>query len=684
MKQRFIKHLSVLLLVAGFLSTNASLGAAEGPDVNGFARVVKPFLLKHCSGCHGRDTQEADLAFHQIDGNLVNGKQVKTWSRIYDQLNLGEMPPADGAQTRQDERERIVNWIRGEFHKGGRSVENKLHRPGFGNYVNHELLFGDTAVGPSSSPPRIWRIRPTVYDSATQKLAKGKYNTPFSLRTGDGFRDFSNLYKLGGPDLNLLLVNTRQVAAILVEVIVKEGKSQRGPKTPKEIFALIDPQNGQPGPEQLDEAIDWLYGRVLLRKPGATERKRLVAFARKTMASDGRLLGVRNMVSAVLLKPEALYRLEVGEGKPDKHGRMMLAPRELAFAIAHALTDRQPDGTLLKAVSNGQLVSREAVRNHVERILDDPKIGKPRILGFFREFFEYGQAADVFKDRELFRSHDARVLVQDTDQLVMHLFQQDRNVLRELLTTRKSFVQYGIDRDGRPINTGGADRRNHLSYNLPLDWKWVAEQPIELPEGQRAGVLTQPAWLVAKSDNFDNHAIRRGLWIRTKLLGGTVPDLPITVDAQLSNDPKLTLRQKMAVTQEEYCWKCHRRMNRLGLAFELYDHFGRWRTRELGQPINTSGAVAESGDPVLDATVSNPIELVHRLAGSKRVRQVFIRHVFRYWMGRNETQADAATLRRAETDYLDSGGSMKRLITSLLTSDSFLYRRVESREIKTP
>ena len=53
-------------------------------------------------------------------------------------------------------------------------------------------------------------------------------------------------------------------------------------------------------------------------------------------------------------------------------------------------------------------------------------------------------------------------------------------------------------------------------------------------------------------------------------------------------------------------------------------------------------------------------------------------------MGRNETQADAATLRRAETDYLDSGGSMKRLITSLLTSDSFLYRRVESREIKTP
>ena len=43
-------------------------------------------------------------------------------------------------------------------------------------------------------------------------------------------------------------------------------------------------------------------------------------------------------------------------------------------------------------------------------------------------------------------------------------------------------------------------------------------------------------------------------------------------------------------------------------------------------------------------------------------------------MGRNETLNDAATLRRADKDYVESGGSMKALITSLLTSDSFMYR----------
>ena len=540
---RIFLALSVLLIAT-------ATGVTAEPDREGYTQVVKPFLLKHCSECHGSETQEADLAFHRLDSNLVDGKQAETWIRIYDQLNLGEMPPRDEPQPSQDKRERIASWIRGELHKGGHVVEDKLHRRGFGNYVKHELLFGDNEVGPSSSPPRLWRIRPAVYDTATQQLAKGKYTRPFTLKAGDGFRDFDNLYKLAGPDLNLLLTNTNSVTTRIVEVIRKDGQLQRGPQTPQQIFNLINPANKQPTAEQLDEAISWIYGRVLLRQPTEEEHERLVAFTRKSMEENGRILGIRNMVSAVLLNPEGLYRSEVGAGQPDDHGRMMLAPRELAYAIAYALTDRHPDGILLKAAGEQKLATREEVAAQVSRILNNKKIDKPRILSFFREYFEYVHAADVFKDKELFRSHAPRVLVRDTDQLIMYLYEQDKDVLRELLTTRKSFVQYGIDRDGNPNNMGEADRRNYLSYSLPLDWKWIIEQPIELPEGQRAGILTQPAWLVAKSDNFDNHAIRRGLWIRTKLLGGTVPDLPITVDAQLPNDETLTLREKMKATRE--------------------------------------------------------------------------------------------------------------------------------------
>ena len=67
-------------------------------------------------------------------------------------------------------------------------------------------------------------------------------------------------------------------------------------------------------------------------------------------------------------------------------------------------------------------------------------------------------------------------------------------------------------------------------------------------------------------------------------------------------------------------------------------------------------------------------ELVTRLANSDRVRQVWVRHAFRYYLGRNETVADAPTLQAADRAYMESGGSFKSLLVALLTSDSFLKR----------
>ena len=53
---------------------------------------------------------------------------------------------------------------------------------------------------------------------------------------------------------------------------------------------------------------------------------------------------------------------------------------------------------------------------------------------------------------------------------------------------------------------------------------------------------------------------------------------------------------------------------------------------------------------------------------------MFVRYVFRYFTGRNETLGDAKTLQAAHAAYQQSEGSMKALVISLLTSDSFLYR----------
>lgn len=655
-------------------------------DTGSFDKAIQPFLNKYCVDCHGVDAPEGKISLRALGADFSNDHSVKSWERVYHQLTLASMPPKEEEQPDAHTRAMVLQRLEQEFAKAGVKVENKLGRPGYGNYVKHEVLFGDNEVSTSFSPPRMWRIRPSVYENSLQKFAKGgKFVKPFTLKSGGhSFRDYDNQYVIAGADLAQLMANTKVAAGLLTQVVDDKGTLKRGSRTPEQLFQLIHPENRQPSDDQLTMAIEWLYHHVLLRDPTTEESERTVAFAQNSIASDGQLLGVRNMVSAVLLHPDALYRSEQGMGEADEHGRVMLAPRELAFAISYSLTDTRPDEQLLasfngepQASASGDERSRLqlAVKQEVERILEDDKIAKPRILGFFREYFEYGGAVDVFKDIALNRNHAPDVLVSDTDQLVMDIYHQDKNVLRELLTTNRSFVQHAIDSKTKtPKKAEAGNLVVHVAYSLPPDWKWISDQPIELPGSQRAGILTQPAWLVAKSGNFDNDAIRRGLWVRAKLLGGGIPDLPITVDAQLPTDDTLTLREKMKVTEEAYCWKCHQNTNPVGLPFEMFDHFGRWRTKELDKPVVTTGAINNSNVKGLDGDVPNAVAMLHKLADSPHVRQVFVRHAFRYYMGRNETLNDAATLRRADEDYVESGGSMKALITSLLTSDSFMYR----------
>jgi hypothetical protein len=372
--------------------------------------------------------------------------------------------------------------------------------------------------------------------------------------------------------------------------------------------------------------------------------------------------------------PEAVFRFETGAGKVDEHGRAMLAPRELAFAISYALTDSPPDDALRLAVTKNRLSSREDAQREVERLLHDDSLDKPRILRFFREYFEYTRVTEIFKDGRIRKHYMPEQLVEDADALVLAALADDRDVLRRLLTTSEYYVNYGPT-GNKAVNR--PDRRQNWYYelfNLPHEWEWEPKQPIQFGS-QRAGMLTHPAWLISFSDNEKNQAIQRGLWIRTKLLGGTVPDVPIGVDAQLPADPKLTLREKMHVTRQEYCWKCHQKMDPLGLPFEQFDDFGIFRTKELDRPVDASGEI-EAGVAELDGPTQNPFEYVERLASSQHVEQVFVRHAFRYWMGRNETLDDAPTLIDAHRAYAEAGGSMKALLASLLTSDSFLYRRL--------
>ena len=105
-------------------------------------------------------------------------------------------------------------------------------------------------------------------------------------------------------------------------------------------------------------------------------------------------------------------------------------------------------------------------------------------------------------------------------------------------------------------------------------------------------------------------------------------------------------------------------MDPLGLPFEMYNHAGLFRTSELERPVDTTGEIINSGDETLDGPVEDALDLIERLATSERAEQVFVRHAFRFWMGRNETLHDRVVLQDAHKAYKQSGGSMKALLTS--------------------
>ena len=230
-----------------------------------------------------------------------------------------------------------------------------------------------------------------------------------------------------------------------------------------------------------------------------------------------------------------------------------------------------------------------------------------------------------------------------------------------------------------------------MAYDLrDGEQNFLLPQPYKRPN--RAGMLTHPAWLIAHSLNDISDPIRRGKWIRQRLLAGVVLDVPITVDATIPEDHHKTLRERLSVTEAKACWRCHEQMNPLGYSFEIFDDFGRFRTIEAldklpmvkgkfpSKPVDSRGVLAGTGEKNVDGDVKDALELIHKMANSDKVRQSIIRHVFRYYMGRNEMLSDSITLIAADKAYLESGGSFKALLTSLLTSDSFLYRKTLTKE----
>jgi len=323
------------------------------------------------------------------------------------------------------------------------------------------------------------------------------------------------------------------------------------------------------------------------------------------------------------------------------------------------------------------------------------------VANFFRDWLGYGNVAEVFKDRpeatSQFDDGDTSgyrpqlgawnnlmdgyygyesLLTHQMDDFIARAVQPDTQVLKTLLTSRDYFLAASYvyaQVPGQPYNVGG-----NIAANNSARWQ-------TLPQNERAGVLTHPAWLAAHGNNFedDPSAVHRGKWVRENLLCGYVPPLSaVRVMAKVgphAADKSARARLTEATASTE-CQTCHGLMNPLGLPFEIYNHAGYLRVRDRASdggfttPDGTS-TLTGMPDPALNVGVRDAVELSEKLGDSPYAKRCFLRHVFRYFMGRNENRTDACTLASMETAYDSNNGSLKAALSTLMTSDSWTMRR---------
>ncbi|MCO5165914.1 MAG: DUF1592 domain-containing protein [Planctomycetes bacterium] len=88
---------AALLLAALAALVRAPAGHARPVDQGGaFERDVRPFLARHCAGCHGPDDPEAGLTLTGR-GQDDLARDPATWRLVLERVRTGDMPPEDAA-----------------------------------------------------------------------------------------------------------------------------------------------------------------------------------------------------------------------------------------------------------------------------------------------------------------------------------------------------------------------------------------------------------------------------------------------------------------------------------------------------------------------------------------------------------------------------------------------------------
>ena len=379
-------------------------------------------------------------------------------------------------------------------------------------------------------------------------------------------------------------------------------------------------------------------------------------------SQEGFERGVETALQRILVDPEFLFRIERDPPNARPGMAYRLTDLELASRLSFFLWSSIPDDELLKLAEQGKLKVSATLDQQVRRMLRDPR-SKALIENFAGQWLYLRNVQSVWPNPDVYPDFVANLrddFQHETQLFFESMLREDRSVL-DLLRADYTFLNERLAQHyGVPDVTGSHFRR------------------VRITDENRKGLLGQGSILMVTSYATRTAPTIRGKWLLENLLGTPPPPPPPNVpslDESKTGDGKvLTVRQQMEQHRvNPACASCHKIMDPLGFAMENFDSTGKWRTRDGGAPIDSSGVLPDGtkfqGPAQLrQILLSRPDQIVHTVTEK----------LLTYALGRGLDYYDSPVIRKIVREAAPNEYPWSSLILGIVKSMPFQMRSCPS------
>jgi Protein of unknown function (DUF1592)/Protein of unknown function (DUF1588)/Protein of unknown function (DUF1595)/Glycogen recognition site of AMP-activated protein kinase/Protein of unknown function (DUF1585) len=401
------------------------------------------------------------------------------------------------------------------------------------------------------------------------------------------------------------------------------------------------------------------FGARVFRRPLRDDE--MTRYQKLVTGSQNRATGLAAAVRAFLSSPHFLYRPEGSQVGTAAQGR--LTAYETASALSYLLWGSMPDALLFEAAAAGRLDTPAGVETQARRLLADRR-SREAVGQFALQWLGAEEILVSDKDASLFPdlSADLRAsMVEETRHFVENVVFDSTHGIDELLRADYTFVDGALA----------------ALYGIPgVTGKTLQKQKYADP--YRTGLLGHASLLGTYARSDQTSPIKRGLFVRRRLLCQDLPPPPADVPPVPAVDSKATTRERFRQhTSVPGCASCHRYIDGIGFGFERFDAIGRLRDKDNGQPVDATGTMNDVEG--LGTNTSGAYTDIRGLAdvvtASTAAKSCLATQYYRFLRGMFETEQSLCALGQIQTRFRDSGYDIRELIIALTQTSDFTTRR---------